>query len=168
MDRKCRPAYTLKLTVNARGFFITVALFALLGMALSGYLSYWNVFAETCSANPIPWLSCGSGTVTIFSLPTCVYGFFMFLAVLVADLVSLNAARTRSMIAATYYLGIVGVLFSGGLSVYELFVVKTPQLPACVYGLVFYLGILISAALWRRRVAAGSPHTPSSAETPQP
>jgi hypothetical protein len=92
----------------------------------------------------------------------------MFLAVFVANLFTLGR-NLRGAVTTMYYLGIVGVLFSGGLSVYEVFIVKTPQVPACVYGLVFYLGILVSVVLWRRRLAVGAlPKAPPAAGTPQP
>ena len=56
---------------------IIVLIVALGGMIFSGYLSYTNLWGSGCQEALI---KCGGAkTVEIFGLPTCVYGFFMFL-----------------------------------------------------------------------------------------
>lgn len=63
-------------------FFISIA-----GVLFSGYLSYLELFAaDGCNSSPI---SCGDSGFTIADLPACVYGFFMYLLVLVLSAKSL-------------------------------------------------------------------------------
>lgn len=47
---------------------------AIAGVLFSGYLSYAEVFQGTCAL--------GICRVTVLSVPPCVYGFFMYLIVL--------------------------------------------------------------------------------------
>lgn len=54
---------------------------AICGMLFSGYLSYLELFAQGCSVSPI---KCGS-EFTLFDLPACVYGFFMYLTIIVVS-----------------------------------------------------------------------------------
>lgn len=66
---------------------------ALFGLCFSGYLSYLELFAR-----PAP-TSCPTigAPGTVLGQPACVYGFFMYLAVLVVALLGLRAgARRRS------------------------------------------------------------------------
>jgi len=130
----------------------TILTAGLLGTAMSGYLSYWSLFGPSCHEGPIPWLNCGSRVVTLIGLPTCVYGFFMFAAVVV--LVGLAWGKSRSRFHDwLFWVAVVGVLFSAGLSVYEIWIIKLQKLPACVYGFFFYLIILTTTYLGRRKSA---------------
>lgn len=130
-----------------------VLLFAALGSLLSGYLSYWNYFGPSCTAGPLSWLvSCGGPTkVLIFGQPTCIYGFVMFFLVFIIALVAAFKRPTGPLIGTIIALGVAGTLFSGGLVVYEVLILKLQftTLPSCVYGLLFYLGILVSSLLGR-------------------
>jgi len=56
---------------------------SILGMLFSGYLSYGELTAGTC---PI-----GGGCSAIIGIPTCVYGFVMYLIVLIIALLGLKA-----------------------------------------------------------------------------
>lgn len=127
-----------------------IGLFAVLGSALSGYLSYVNLFKSGCTNT---FLSCsgGSGPVKIFGVPNCVYGFFMFMAVLILALIGLKFINKRCINNAILVLGIIGTLFALGLSIYEIFWLKPDTLPACVYGFIFYVGILITAIVGNRK-----------------
>ncbi len=58
-------------------FIISIA-----GILFSGYLSYIEVFRGTC---PL-----GSSCTSIASIPACVYGFFMYLIILVISLIGLR------------------------------------------------------------------------------
>lgn len=132
-----------------------------LGLLLSGYLSYWNYFGPGCSVGPLSWLvTCGGPkAVTIFGQPTCIYGFTMFLAVFITALVGLSKSAGKKLMATLTILGIAGTAFSGFLSVYEIFFLKIDltALPACVYGLVFYVGILVASIIGWRTPAADPP-----------
>ncbi len=135
---------------------IALLIFAALGLLLSGYLSYWNYFKPGCAVGPLNWLvTCGGPkAVKIFGQPTCIYGFGMFLAVFITALIGLNKIPSGAMIKTLIMLGLAGTLFSGFLSVYEIWFLKIEftALPACVYGLIFYLGILISSIVGSRKL----------------
>ena len=131
-----------------KGFLLT-GIFALAGVVLSGYLSYVNIWAKGCEQTLI---KCGAnGPVKIFGVPNCVYGFFMFLAVLVLAIIGLKIANKHCINKAILVLGIIGTLFALGLSIYEIFWLKPDTLPACVYGFIFYVGILITAIVGNRK-----------------
>lgn len=146
---------------------LTVLGFSALGMLLSGYLSYWNYFGPGCSEGPLRWLvTCGgSKAVKIFGQPTCIYGLTMFLAVFVTALVGLYKEASKKLMAGLMLLGIAGTTFSGFLSIYEIFFLKIElsALPACVYGLFFYLGILIASIVGWRSTFASLPTPPATA-----
>ncbi|PIS40397.1 MAG: hypothetical protein COT26_03480 [Candidatus Kerfeldbacteria bacterium CG08_land_8_20_14_0_20_43_14] len=129
--------------------FLWIGLFALAGTALSGYLSYVNLFSQGCTNS---FLSCsgGAGPVKIFGVPNCVYGFFMFAVVLLLALLALKKENKQPLNKAIFILGIAGTLFAAGLSIYEIFWLKPSTIPACVYGFVFYVGILVTAIVGNR------------------
>jgi len=123
-----------------------IAVCALLGAIMSGYLSYQNYFNGGCKANS--FLTCGAGPakVSIFGQPTCIYGFVMFLATFILIFMAWNKTQAKGLVTATLIVGTVGVLFSLFLSTYEIFWLKALDygpLPSCVYGLIFYIGIWI-------------------------
>ncbi|MBI5037679.1 MAG: hypothetical protein HZC01_03190 [Candidatus Kerfeldbacteria bacterium] len=133
---------------------IAVLIFSFFGVLLSGYLSYWNLFGPSCHVGPLNWLvSCGGpGKVLIFGQPTCIYGFGMFFSVMVLSVIALATLPKRGLVRALMTLGVVGTLFSAGLIIYEVWILKLAftGLPACVYGFVLYVGILISSVLASR------------------
>lgn len=146
-------------------FTLATLAFSFLGVLLSGYLSYWNLFGPSCHQGPLNWLvSCGGPKkVLIFGQPTCIYGFVMFLTVFILALVNLLAANPKKNITlAVVVLGIVGTLFSGGLTIYEILFLKLTftGFPACVYGLFFYLGILITSIFTYRRYDRAQRNSP--------
>ena len=112
-------------------------LFALAGLAMSGYLSYYNIWGGGCHDAVV---TCGAGDkqVLIFGQPTCIYGFFMYLLALIVLLMAWRKPA-HGLLNTMIAIGVVGALFSGGLSIYELFFldVEFTSLPACVYGLFF-------------------------------
>lgn len=56
------------------------------GLLFSGYLSYTELFAGFCGATKL-----GMGACTnVFQIPACVYGFIMYLAVLVICIIGLK------------------------------------------------------------------------------
>ncbi len=127
-----------------------ILVFAVLGLIISGYLTYYNLLGPGCHQAVI---SCGPAPVKIFGLPNCVYGFIMYLAVAALAVVGLVKKQpSRRVLTAEVVLGVVGSLFAASLSVYELWIVKTAagQLPACIYGFFLYLGVLIVSGLGLR------------------
>ncbi len=125
--------------------FWSITVFSIAGMALSGYLSWYNLWGPGCSET---FISCGGPEpILIFGLPTCVYGFFMFL--LTGILGVLGVAEKNKRLVLRWLLGvsIVGVGFSAFLSYYEMFVQKLEELPACAYGLILYILILIATII---------------------
>lgn len=133
--------------------------FAALGVLLSGYLSYRNYFSAGCSQGPLSRIvTCGGPkAVKIFGQPTCLYGLGMFLAVFVTALVGLMKQPTRGLALTLVLLGIAGTAFSSFLSVYEIWFlnINLSALPACIYGLAFYLSILFSSIVFFRQYKLG-------------
>jgi uncharacterized membrane protein len=121
-----------------------ITLFGLCGALFSGYLSYFNYFKEGCS-NAIVSCSGGGNAITIFGQPSCIYGLAMFTVMLIIGLYGWSKMSGKKLMTAALIIGLVGTLFSGTLSVLELWF-RTPRpttLPACVYGGIIYLALLI-------------------------
>jgi len=55
------------------------------GVLFSGYLSYTEIVQQFCAF--------GTCSTTIFSLPSCVYGFVMYLAAFVVALIGLKSKK---------------------------------------------------------------------------
>ncbi|MBU0598107.1 vitamin K epoxide reductase family protein [Patescibacteria group bacterium] len=128
--------------MKSKNYFIIILLLSIAGMIFSGYLSYYNVFEAGCEDALI---SCGTKPVEIFGLPNCVYGFAMFVVVGILSVIGLDEARAKKMIKTILILSIIGVLFAGSLSYYEMYVIGSgfSSIPACVYGFFLYILILI-------------------------
>lgn len=59
------------------------------GMLFSGYLSYGELFAGACYSENL-----GMGTCTnVLEVPACVYGFVMYLAVLIISILGLKGKQ---------------------------------------------------------------------------
>ena len=58
---------------------------SIVGMLFSGYLSYGELVQNVC---PL-----GGGCSPLLGLPTCVYGFVMYLAVFIASLIGLKSKK---------------------------------------------------------------------------
>ena len=59
---------------------------ALSGVLFSGYLSYTEIFNQVCGLGVLG--TCGT---KVFTLPSCVYGFVMYVAVLVVSILGLKS-----------------------------------------------------------------------------
>jgi len=57
---------------------------SLAGVLFSGYLSYTEIFQQTCALG-------GSCSTKIFTLPSCVYGFVMYLIGLIISILGLRS-----------------------------------------------------------------------------
>jgi uncharacterized membrane protein len=62
---------------------IAICIVSIIGLLFSGYLSYSEIFAQTCGID-----GCGA---SIGVIPACVYGFFMYLILLIISVVGLTA-----------------------------------------------------------------------------
>lgn len=128
---------------------LLILLFALGGIALSGYLSWYAYLGPGCRQALI---TCGTDKpVLIFGQPTCIYGLAMFLIVFILGLVALGVKQRPPIVSTILGFAGFGLLFSGGLTVYEVFFVGVHAIPACVYGFVLYAGIFVAA--WREHQA---------------
>ena len=127
-----------------RSYLKTTLLLAAGGTLFAGYLSGVKLFTGTCAF--------GESCPYFLGYPSCWYGFGMFLAMTIVSALGLagripapRAAKTNALIA------LAGTLFAGYFVVDE--VVRwlaAPAatryglvLPTCVYGLVFYVIILV-------------------------
>lgn len=150
---------------------VLATLFALAGLALSGYLSWYNLWGPGCGKTPVPVdgaiFTCSGGgqPVKIFGQPTCIYGFFMFLTVLVLLLFLARGFRP-GLRRALLILATVGMLFAASLSVYEIWIAKiaVSGLPACVYGFFLYVGIFLS--IWGTKPTAPGTNQPPVVSAP--
>jgi uncharacterized membrane protein len=68
-----------------------ILVFGLAGLAFSGYLTYRELFAGTGTTCP----SIGEPG-TVFGAPPCVYGFFMYLAIVALAAIGLARAGVKS------------------------------------------------------------------------
>ena len=152
--------------MNKRTSLIVILILSFLGMLLSGYLSYLNLWGAGCSKF---FISCGGAKqVLIFGQPTCVYGFFMYLIVFILGFTSLVKEHARGVAKTLLGFAILGTAFSAFLTFYELVVLKIQfsGLPACAYGLILYAGILVFSILSLKKKQETMPQqTPS--QTPQ-
>lgn len=73
--------------MNKESALKVICWIAVLGMAFSGYLSYGELFAQSCSING----GCSSSVVA--GIPACVYGFVMYAIVLVIGVLGLKSGK---------------------------------------------------------------------------
>jgi hypothetical protein len=142
--------------------FKLITLFGLLGALFSGYLSYYNYFMKGCT-NAIVSCSGGGNAVLIFGQPTCIYGLGMFLVMTILGIVGWTKGG-KGVMTAAFVVSLIGTLFSGTLSVLEIWF-RTPRpttAPACVYGGIIYLALLIVSWYgWRAMKPAFPPVAPT-------
>ncbi len=66
-----------------------ILIISIAGLLFSGYLSYTELIAGFCGASKL-----GMGQCTnVFQIPACVYGFVMYLAVLIISILGLKGKR---------------------------------------------------------------------------
>ncbi len=68
---------------------VLICVLALGGLAFSGYLSYKELFGAPAAASCMPVGEPG----TMLGAPPCVYGFFMYLLIVVAAVLALTRGR---------------------------------------------------------------------------
>lgn len=67
-----------------------IALFSFAGVLFSGTLSYRELFLGACQ---LGFVGCGVNTGKILGLPSCVYGFFMYLLVFIVSVLGLRSKK---------------------------------------------------------------------------
>lgn len=132
---------------------------SLAGVLFAGYLSSIKLFSGACAfSEPCP---------TLWGYPSCVYGFFIFLALFAVSTVAYyKKVRTVWPIRTNLILSLSGILFAGYFAVPEIVAVLshgtryTLGLPTCVYGLVFFglvFGVTVAACVCYRRGCSVKP-----------
>jgi uncharacterized membrane protein len=65
----------------------TIMWISVVGVLFSGYLSYTEIFRQVCALGNFGTCS------NVFSIPACVYGFVMYLIVLIVSLCGLRGKK---------------------------------------------------------------------------
>lgn len=137
-----RPAKKIVVKRKVNNQISRLVLLALAGTLFAGYLSYNKFFAKTCVLT--------EGCSYLFGIPTCFYGFTLFFLIFILSFSSVMTGIKFGK--AIRFISILGILFSGSFTIYELFFAPinilngasySLLLPSCAYGLVFFLVIWI-------------------------
>ncbi len=122
-----------------------VVLLGLGGTMFAGYLAFSKMILGTCAL--------GEACVNILGLPSCVYGFCLFAAILAVSGYAVIAKVSETWVEKTLQvLGIVGVIFSAYVSILDIGpwlssgASYSLVLPSCVYGLAFFIAVLVLAS----------------------
>lgn len=75
--------------MKAKNALLTIMIISIAGMLFSGYLSYGELFQDTCNA--ASFVRCGSWSFA--DLPACVYGLVMYTAVFILSILGYSRAR---------------------------------------------------------------------------
>jgi uncharacterized membrane protein len=128
--------------MNAKPLLIIIFVIASVGMLFSGYLSYHSFFAKTCVLS--------EGCTSFIGQPACIYGFIIYLALLVIACIMLFGVPHHKTASILMTVSILGLIFSTYTSIKELFFTTCPGgcaytllIPSCIYGFVMYLAIFI-------------------------
>ncbi len=117
---------------------------ALAGVLFSGWLTYSKVISGSCPLT--------EGCPYLFGLPTCVYGFIMFGAILILSYLWMtNAKKYQKNVEWISRVALFGILFSGYYSFIELMYPScliapckySLLLPSCMYGLAMYVVVFV-------------------------
>ncbi len=116
---------------------------SLAGTLFSGYLSGVKFFTKTCAF--------GETCPQFFGYPACYFGFIIFVSLFILSTLLVFRKDGKIAIANSILaLSLLGVVFAGTFVVQELirfavegFKLATLGLPTCVYGLIFYMLVLV-------------------------
>jgi NADH:ubiquinone oxidoreductase subunit 5 (subunit L)/multisubunit Na+/H+ antiporter MnhA subunit len=82
MRKIIKRVLILKKIMREKTALQVIGLLSLAGVLFSGYLSYTEIFAQTCAL--------GVGTCSsVFTIPACVYGLIMYLIILIISITAL-------------------------------------------------------------------------------
>jgi hypothetical protein len=127
-----------------------ILIFSIIGLLFSGTLSYFSMILGKCLLkDPCP---------VFFKLPSCFYGFILFLTLIILSVLALIKEKKRdNLMKWIFYISIIAVLYAIFSAGYEIFYLCADGscryslgLPTCVYGLIMYLVIFFSAFMYRR------------------
>ncbi len=108
------------------------------GTLFAGYLSYGQVFTGRCLL--------GQTCPFMWGYPACVYGFGMFVLMLVITLLALGGISTRTMLRLNALIATLGIAFSGWLVVGEIvngtLIGGSLGGSSCLWGRAMYIAIL--------------------------
>ena len=123
-----------------------IFLFALIGTLFSGYLTIKKLWSGTCAIT--------EGCTYLLGYPTCIYGLFFFLIILIPSILLLvKKGGTRKSMQWVWYGSLAGLLFSGYYAMTEIIhpICKIGEcqlfLPTCMWGFLMYIIIFISASV---------------------
>ena len=138
--------------MSPRTYFNWSSALALGGTLFAGYLSGVKIVTKNCAF--------GETCPYFLGYPSCWYGFAMFAALLVLALLG-RSGKLPERKAAKGLLAVaaLGTVFAGSFVVQEVsawfaagrVALYGFGLPTCVYGLVFYVALLILSAAYLRR-----------------
>lgn len=119
-----------------------IFIFSLIGLLFSGYLSFAKFFSKKCVL--------GEGCSIFLGYPTCYYGFLFFLIIFILSILLINNNK-ESYKKTLLYVSIIAVIFALYFSIIDIFYPVCPGgkcsytllIPSCVYGLIFYIVILV-------------------------
>ncbi len=74
--------------MDKNGYLKVVLAFSVLGMLFSGYLSWGELFPGAASA-----FGCAAASAKILGVPTCVYGFIMYLIIGALSILGLRSKK---------------------------------------------------------------------------
>jgi len=128
-----------------------VLILALAGTLFAGYLTLNKLITGTCAFNE----SCPY----FLGYPACWYGLALFLAILITSAMGLyGKLAIRKAAKVIIAVSSVGIIFAGSFVWQEIsrwFTAGSTSyglvLPTCVYGLVFYIALLITSVLFFRK-----------------
>ena len=120
----------------------------LAGVLFSGYLSAVKLLTDTCALNePCPYF---------LGYPSCWYGFAMYLVMFAATAFALfGKTNAKAALKTDLIVSFLGILFAGRFAIQEFMqstITGVLGLSTCVYGLIFYILIFITAIVGLKKL----------------
>lgn len=122
-----------------------IIIFSIAGFLFSGYLSITELLLGACPLT--------EGCPVVWGLPSCVYGFMLFTALLMISLIT--ALKNIDLMKYVSLVSAGGILFAIYSIIIEVFLTPCPVIgcvyslgiPACVYGLAMYIIIFVLSVI---------------------
>ena len=129
--------------MEPRKYFKWTLILSIGGVLFAGYLSSLKLFVGVCAfGEPCPYF---------LGYPACYFGFLFFLTMAVTSLFGYFNKPTKKRIEANFSVSLAGTVFAGYFVAQEIILSIEANtiityglgLPTCVYGLIFYIIILV-------------------------
>lgn len=129
--------------MQPKKYFRWTSILSIGGVLFAGYLSSLKLFVGICAfGEPCPYF---------LGYPACYFGFLFFLAMAITSLWGYSKKPSEKLIETNLSISLAGVVFAGYFVVLEIVAAIEAKsvilyglgLPTCVYGLIFYIAILI-------------------------